>query len=269
MSNISNNDIAVHNETASKSSAPLGTVAEEGSTRSKIMTTTTGAITSETTTFEKYLALAEKSLQKSRKSLDTRSLIELAYGDDTEHIGGSDMLIGILDSVLDKIAKETVLEELKDYGTSNKTIIFNRTEMDEQEVKGGENNDDEHATATRVIPKEHLGKIDQAISHVVDWEERRDRMEGLDAKMARDSLHQNLLPDGVTIEDVIAYREHVHRLQARTALKAELQRIEDEISVLRNKTNEKENKIREQLGQVKNVEQELEASANICAMVTT
>lgn len=212
-----------------------------------------------TSTFESYLALAEKALQKSRKSVDTRALIQLAYGEETAHIGGNDMLMGILDSVLDKIANETVLEELKSYGISST-----------EEKTGAENaNDDQHASLIGITPQERLDKIDQTVSVVVDWEDKRDQIEDLDAKSARGSLHQNLLPEGVTMEDVIAYREHEQRLQARTTLQLELQRIKEEILVLQNKSNEKEHKIREQLGRVETVERELEASANVCAMVTT
>ena len=232
------------------------------------MTTMTAAATT-TTTFESYIALAEKALQKSRKSLDTRALIQLAYGNDTAHIGGSDMLMGILDSVVDKIAKETVLEELKCYSTSNTTTTSRTIEVNYRKAGDENENDDEHATVTRVIPQERLDEIDQAISYVVDWEERRDRIEDLDAASARESLHQNLLPEGVTMEQVIAYREHKQRLRARAALQLELQRIEGEISVLQDRSNKKESKIRDQLGRVEKVEGELQASANVCAMVTT
>jgi hypothetical protein len=231
--------------------------------------TTTTMTTTTITTFESYIALAEKALQKSRKSLDTHALIQLAYGNDTAHIGGSDMLMGILDSVLDKIAKETVLEELKCYRTSNTTSTSHTIEVDYRKASDENNSDDEHATVvTRVIPQERLDKIDQAISYVVNWEKRRDRIEDLDAASARESLHQNLLPEGVTMEKVIAYREHEQRLQARAALQLELQRIEGEISVLQDRSNKKESKIRDQLGRVEKVEGELQASANVCAMVT-
>lgn len=213
-------------------------------------TTTVSASTP--STFESYLSLAEKALQKSRKSIDTRALIQLAYGEETAHIGGSEMLVGILDSVLDKISNETVIEELKSCGT---------TSTEEK------NNDDENAVLAGTTPQERLDKIDQAISCVRQWEKRRDQIEKMDAKSARGSLQQNLLPEGVTMDDVIAYREHEQRLQAKTTLQLELQRIQDEILALQNQNSEKENNIREQLGRVETVERELEASANACAMV--
>lgn len=211
--------------------------------------------TSITSTYDNYLALTEKALQKSRESLDTRALIQLAYGDDTAHIGGSDMLMGILDGVLEKIIKETVLQEVKRYGTSSP--------KQQQQEQG-----DDDATM-RMTPQQRLDKIDKAVLDVIEWEARRDQIEGLDVKSARDALNKNLLPEGVSMEDVITYREHEQRLKARTALQQELQRIEEEISVLKETRTKKQDNLRQQLGQVEEVERELEASANVVAMVTT
>ena len=215
--------------------------------------TNAAAFTSITSTYENYLALTEKALLKSRESLDTRALIQLAYGDDTAHIGGSDMLIGILDGVLEKIIKETVLQEVKRYGTSSP-----KQQQQEQ---------DDDATA-RMTPQQRLNEIDQAVLDVIEWEARRDQIEGLDVKSARDALNKNLLPEGVSMEDMITYREHEQRLKG-TALQQELQRIEKEISVLKEKRTKKQDNLRQQLGQVEEVERELEASANVVAMVTT
>ena len=215
--------------------------------------TNAAAFTSITSTYENYLALTEKALLKSRESLDTRALIQLAYGDDTAHIGGSDMLIGILDGVLEKIIKETVLQEVKRYGTSSP-----KQQQQEQ---------DDDATA-RMTPQQRLNEIDQAVLDVIEWEARRDQIEGLDVKSARDALNKNLLPEGVSMEDMITYREHEQRLKG-TALQQELQRIEKEISVLKETRTKKQDNLRQQLGQVEEVERELEASANVVAMVTT
>jgi hypothetical protein len=212
--------------------------------------------TSITSTYDNYLALTEKALQKSRESLDTRALIQLAYGDDTAHIGGSDMLMGILDGVLEKIIKETVLQEVKRYGTSSP----------KQQQQQQEQDDD---ATMRMTPQQRLDEIDQAVLDVIEWEARRDQIEGLDVKSARDALNKNLLPEGVSMKDFITYCEHEQRLKARTALQQELQRIEEEISVLKETRTRKQDNLRQQLGQMEEVERELEASANVVAMVTT
>jgi len=211
-----------------------------------------------TTTYENYLALTERALQKSRKSLDTRALIKLAYGNDTAHIGGSGMLIGILDGILEKIVKETVLQEMERYGTLSP--------KQQQQQQKHEQADD---IMMEMTPKERLDKIDRAVLDVIEWEVNREQMEGLDIKSARDSLNKNLLPEGVFTEDIITYREHEQRLIARTALQQELQKIEEEISVLKDARTKKQDRFRQQLGQMASVEKELESSANVCAMITT
>merc|ERR1712224_819598 len=87
-------------------------------------------------TYERYLSLTERALNKSRKTLNTQALIELAYGGDTTHLGGNDILIRILDNVLNKISKETVLIEMKRYGTwkndSIKTLLPGRADFQQQ-----------------------------------------------------------------------------------------------------------------------------------------
>mmetsp|Transcript_112755 Transcript_112755/g.230751 ORF Transcript_112755/g.230751 Transcript_112755/m.230751 type:complete len:281 (-) Transcript_112755:281-1123(-) len=222
------------------------------------------------TTYENYLALAEKALRKSRKSLDTRALIKLAYGDDTAHIGGSDMLMGILDGVLDKIAKETVLQEFKHYGTSiTGSSACNTADSMADGECGETKNDDKNTTVIGTSPMERLDKIDVTIVSVIEWEQRRDQIEGMDAQSARESLNKNLLPEGVTMEDVVAYQEHAQRIQARTALQLELQIIQDETFDLQTQSEENQTKMRNQLGRVEAVELVLEASANACAMVVT
>mmetsp|Transcript_44653 Transcript_44653/g.49832 ORF Transcript_44653/g.49832 Transcript_44653/m.49832 type:complete len:250 (+) Transcript_44653:88-837(+) len=209
-----------------------------------------------TTTYENYLALTERALQKSRKSLDTRALIKLAYGNDTAHIGGSGMLIGILDGILEKIVKETVLQEMERYGTLSP----------KQQQQKREQADD---ILMQMTPKKRLDKIDRAVLDVIEWEANREQIEGLDIKSARDSLNKNLLSEGVSTEDIITYREHEQRLIARTALQQELQKIEEEMSVLKDARTKKQDRFRQQLGQMASVEKELESSANVCAMITT
>lgn len=212
------------------------------------------------TTYENYLGLTERALQKSRESLDTRALIKLAYGNDTAHIGGNDILIGILDDVLEKIIKETVPQHIQRYGTSSPKQHQKKINR-EQQV--------EDSTATMMTPKEHLDKIDKVVVDVIEWERQRDQVELSDIKSARESLNKNLLPEGVSMEGVITYREHEERLKARTVLQQELQRIEEEVSALKEARTTKQDKLRQEFEQLASLEKELESSANICAMITT
>ena len=227
----------------------------------------TSAAASTSSTFGSYIAFAAKALQKSRKSLDSHALIQLAYGNDTAHIGGSVMLMGILDSVLDKISKEVVLEQLKHYGTSDNSVI-DSIEMNQRESSSEKAARNEHAALNKTTPQDRLEKIDQIISHVIKWEEERNRIESFDAKAARECLHHNQLPKSVTTKDFVVYREHKQRLQARTALQQELRRIKDDTSILRKEREEKEENVRKQVGEITKAGRELEVSANICAMIS-
>jgi len=256
------------------------------------MTTTTANVHANVnangvSTYENYITLAKKALQKSRKSLDTRSLIQLAYGDDTAHIGGSDMLVGILNGVLDKIANETVLEDFNLYGTTSLRFIDKgeqqlQSQKQQQSIivkddlttvvtttKSNDDDDNGERRTMKRTPQERLDMIDKAISLVVEWEARRDQLESLDAKSAREILDRNLLPEGVCTEDVIAHREYEGNVRAKRALEEELQRIQGEILALEEKQTEEQSKIREQLGKVEEAERELETTANVCAMITT
>ena len=75
-----------------------------------------------TSTYEQYIALVKRALTKSRQSLvDTKTLIKVGYDDDNEKIksfGGSQMLEGILDGLLDKITNETIVNDLQQYCTT-------------------------------------------------------------------------------------------------------------------------------------------------------
>ncbi|VEU38180.1 unnamed protein product [Pseudo-nitzschia multistriata] len=228
------------------------------------------ATTNTTNTYKQYVTLSEKALRKSRKSLDTRSLVRLAYGDDTAHIGGSDMLEGILNGVLDKISNETVLEELDRYGTTSRIVVDEGEQSQQQPQSTNSTSNDEQINRSRMMtPKERLDRIDSVISDVVEWEGRRDRREELDAESARESLDRNLLPEGVSMDQVIAHREFEEKLRAKKLLEGELQRIQEEISTLEEKRVMEQTQIREQLEKVESAEQKLEATANLCAMVTT
>eukprot|EP00537_Pseudo-nitzschia_pungens_P011437 CAMPEP_0172389410 /NCGR_PEP_ID=MMETSP1061-20121228/6304_1 /TAXON_ID=37318 /ORGANISM="Pseudo-nitzschia pungens, Strain cf. pungens" /LENGTH=273 /DNA_ID=CAMNT_0013119553 /DNA_START=103 /DNA_END=924 /DNA_ORIENTATION=- len=225
-------------------------------------------------TFEQYLALAEKALRKSRESLDTRALIKLAYGDDndTAHIGGTDMLEGILDGVLDTIAHEAVLSELRRYGTTARVVEM---EEEERESDGDIGNERKNRPAGQppqnrtTTPMNRLATIDAAVAGVTAWEERRQTIERADAFSARDMLQKNLPMGVLSAADVVAYREHLEKLRVQSALENELQELLTTIDSLEQEREARGETVREQLGNVERAENELEAAADVCAMVTT
>lgn len=163
---------------------------------------TTTKTTTTTTTFDKYVSLTHKALQKSRSSLDTKGLIEMAYGEDALAVyGGSDMLVGILDDVLDKIINETIPQDF----VNNYCCRHHRQQHgnDNKDGHNGSNStNDDVSTETKnssglliagMTPQQRLDYIDQTIQHVIEWEERRAQSEALDVASAKASLEQTLL----------------------------------------------------------------------------
>jgi hypothetical protein len=198
-------------------------------------------------TYDKYIDLTRRVLQKSIQSLDTQNLIRQAYGDEKMTVfGGSDMLQGILDGLLDKMSKETVLQDFEEYCDS--------TSSRSHETSG-------------LSPKQYLHRIDNVIRFVVEWEDRRNRWEAKDAESAQQSLDVTLLPEGVTTDDVLHYRKYQQQLQAREALLHEILRVEQQVSTLQDEQDQTRAGIQEQLKRVQMVERQVEDAANACSMV--
>jgi hypothetical protein len=210
--------------------------------------------TTTTTTYEQYIALVKRALSKSRQSLvDTKTLIKVGYDDDDEKIksfGGSQMLEGILDGLLDNIANETIVNDLQKYCT--------------RYTKDGQTT----TTTTTTTIQQQLDYIDHIIHIVTEWEQKQEEMEKLDSINTQKVLDKALLPKDVTSEDVVTYREYQKKLDMKQKLKQQLEQIEKETQQMEEKQNQQTTQLQKQLDQVHNVERELETAANTCAMVT-
>jgi hypothetical protein len=263
-----------------------------------MMTTTTTP-----STFEKYITLTHKALQKSRSSLDTKALIEMAYGEDALVVyGGSDMLVGILDDVLDKIVNESIPLYFVD------NYCHRRQQLQRNDNKGGGKNDemldrtyanDYSSDDTKDLelaimsPKQRLDYVDKIVQHVIEWEERRAHVEAIDVASARTSLDQTLLlpsssstttmkhggedgmirnnshapPQQLQTMDVVRYREHQQRIVVKRKFLEELQRVENEIASLQQRQVFQHTNVQSRFEVVQKVESELEAAANLLVTV--
>lgn len=196
-------------------------------------------------TYEKYMELTQRVLQKSRRSLDTKEFIRQAYGEEKmTMLGGSDILQGILDGLLDKMASETILHDFGEYCESHPS------------------------NESTMTPKQRLQHIDQVIRFVLEWEARRDKVEAQDVRSAQQSLEAALLPKGVSTEDVVHYREHQQRLQALQFLQRELERVQEDAEGMRVEQAQTKHRIQDQLDRAHNVERQVEEAADACKMVT-
>lgn len=234
-----------------------GPNAQQDSTTKPINTTTnTTTSRSSTSTYDKYMELTQRVLEKSRKSLDTKAYIQEAYGEEKMAVlGGSDMLQGILDGLLDKMTNETLLVDFAEYCNTEHS-------NDENDSDNNNNN------GIKQSPKDRMDQIDEAIRFVLDWEARRDAIDNNDSQSALQSLDASLLPEGVTTEDVVRYRGYQQQLQARNALQEELQKVEEQVAAMQNEHEQIKKSIQAQLDKAKNVERQVEDAANACAMVT-
>jgi hypothetical protein len=211
-------------------------------------TTTSATTAAPINTYDKYMEMTQRVLQKSRQSLDTKAFIQDAYGPEKMAIlGGSDLLQGILDGLLDQMVNETIPHDFAEHC----------------------NNGNQSPQASSCLsPKARMDQIDQVIRQVLAWEAQRDELEAQDAETAQQSLDATLLPEGVTTDDVVQYREYQHRLQSKLALQQELQRIEEKVEAMQAEQAETKKRIQEQLDRVLKVERQVEDAANACAMVT-
>jgi hypothetical protein len=204
-------------------------------------------------TYNQYMDLTKRVLQKSLQSFDTQTLIREAYGNEKMSVlGGSDMLQGIFDGLLDKLAKETVLQDFEEYFCGSSS-------------NNHETTDD---MTTIMTPKQQLQHIDHVIRLVLEWENRRSIVEAQDAESAQQSLDATLLPVGVSTDDVVHYREYQKQLEARHSLYDEVRRLEEEVATLQHEQDQTKQHIQEQLNRVQMVERQVEDAANSCSMVT-
>jgi hypothetical protein len=198
-----------------------------------------------------FVDLTDRVLKKTRKSLNTRALIEETYQEHQKAIVGPDALERILNDKLDDMTNhdEGVLHDFQEYCRRNHR----------QSDDGKEN---------EMTPKEHMDKIDDVIQFVTEWEARRDQAEAMDISSTTESLQTTLLPTGVTTLDVLHYREHMQRLQMREALQRELEKVEQEIAAMQPAQQQMKHAAQEHIDRVEKVEDKLEEAANMCAMVS-
>ncbi|KAL3903080.1 MAG: hypothetical protein SGARI_005539 [Bacillariaceae sp.] len=199
------------------------------------------ATESVTSTYDIVVDLADRVLKKSRKSLNTRELIEATYQEHQKAIVGPDALQKILNDKLDDM--------INDDDTGKYCC-------------------DHRASENGATAKESMDSIDDIIQFVTEWEARRDQAETMDVASAKQSLETTLLPKGVSTQDVKNYFEHQKRLQMQQALQAELEKTEQEVAALQQAKAHKEAAQQMKLAQVDKVEGNLEAAANMCAMVS-
>jgi hypothetical protein len=204
----------------------------------------------ECSTYEKYIGLVEKVLKKSRKNLDTKELIRIAYGEDTTPFGGDEMLAGIVDGILDKLAAADI---------DNGTVLPQF--RDECESKTD-------PSSSSLSFQQRLNLIDEATMRVINWERELTEAEQRDKSTAQKALSSTLVPTSadISVEDIVVYREYQQKLMVQKQLREQLARIEEEADRLQVDYDTRQSQVHAKLKQLHNVEKKLETAADIVSM---
>ena len=187
--------------------------------------------------YENLLKVIDSGMNHARKSLDTSRLVHDSYGEDTSVYGGTEMLVGVMDSMMDKI-NSTVDQDMKEY-------------FQQQD-----------------IPKK-LNEIDATIEKLKQEEAERAQKEEEDRNSTIGALNATLLPDGVTLDDVLTFQNYQHQIHQRNMLKEKLAALQEEIDQLEKNQQETKSSIDSCNQQLKGAAQELERSADVCSMVAS
>jgi aminopeptidase N len=190
-----------------------------------------------TSRYHHLLKLIDNGMGRARSSLNTPQLVEESYGEDASVFGGSEMLVGVMDSVLDKIQPQ-VREDLLEY-------------LQQQDFP------QRLATMECVIAKLQKEEAFQAQA------ERHDRTS------AQEVLDATLLPAGVTLEDVLAFRNYERQKRQREELQDQEKVIQEEIAELERLQVETQATVQSDLQELEDVAHELERSADVCSMVVS
>lgn len=176
-------------------------------------------------------------MARSRKDLNTTRLVEAAYGeDDAAVFGGKEMLAGTMDDMLDKLHEQVLKEDLPAYLERHGIeALLDRFE------RIGETLDREDAAAAQA--------------------ERQDR------ESAERATDVNLLPAGVTLEDVVNYNNYQNALKQKRQMQQALQGVQQEITTLESEQAELSSQVESQQRILQQSAQELSRSADVSSMV--
>eukprot|EP00934_Nitzschia_sp_Nitz4_P000685 Nitzschia sp. Nitz4//scaffold168_size48592//35334//35975//NITZ4_007054-RA/size48592-processed-gene-0.40-mRNA-1//-1//CDS//3329538333//685//frame0 len=152
--------------------------------------------------FPTYETVVQKGLERSRKAVPVRQLVDQAWGDNATVLG-RDLLVGTLEDLMENV-QEGVLADWKQ-------------QVQERNVQ------------------ETLHRV-ESLMHQLEMEQQRQEMEEKqDEKTTQEALESTLLPKNVTLEDVYLYVRYQQSQEQKRALEEALQQVEDELGPLQEK----------------------------------
>mmetsp|Transcript_109687 Transcript_109687/g.163994 ORF Transcript_109687/g.163994 Transcript_109687/m.163994 type:complete len:194 (+) Transcript_109687:24-605(+) len=190
-------------------------------------------------------------LQRARKSIDAKALVEATYDEDDEC---QDLLVDVMSGMLDKIT-HSCIERSTTSGNTSTTTSTTTT------------NNNSSSTHLKTIHT-RLQTVDAIIAQIRHQDAATQQHESDDKLTAHESLEEVLLPLGVTLEDVLRYQHyHFRQLEERRQLQEQLQNVRAQVAELQGEVSQEQRSVSEHLTQLKTVAKELGQSADACSMV--
>ncbi len=187
--------------------------------------------------FDLLLQLIETAMTRSRNALNTTELVEASYGDDADIFGGTEMLAGTMDDMLDKIHEQVLRQDLPAY-----------------------------------IEKHNIKDILDRVENIIEALDREEEAQALaeqdDQESAIRAMDATLLPAGVTVENVVDYHIYEQALAQKERITKALEELQEEITTLEKEQADSTSQVESQQRLLQQTALELNRSADICSMVS-
>jgi|EP00979_Chaetoceros_neogracilis_P004525 transcription termination factor NusB len=191
--------------------------------------------------YSKLLLIISKAIKKSHSAISTPIVIEKCYGEDAaifetggdgDDDGCDNLLVGLLDTVLEKIDEE-LMEQIE-------TIVKDKAES-------------------------KLNNLDAAITNVNGLEQKAKEKEEHDRQSAQDAIRMSKIPQGIGIEDIMLYQAYFIQKKARDELLESVKSAQKECAELKEKLTEKEEHINKAVDTLNQRGESMSKAANICS----
>lgn len=188
--------------------------------------------------YDVLMQLIEMAMVRSRKELNTTKLVEASYGDNAAVFGGKEMLAGTMDDMLDKMHEQVLQQDLLDY-----------------------------------LQKHGIEALLDRFESIVETLDQEDaaqaKAEQDDKESAERATDENLLPAGVTLENIVDYKFYQNALKQKEQMTKALQEVQEEIAILEKEQGEMSTQVESQQRVLQETAQELNRSADVCSMVVS
>lgn len=189
--------------------------------------------------YDLLMKLIETGMIRSRQSLHSTDLVNASYGEDAAVVfGGTEMLAGTMDDMLDKMHEQVLKQDLPVY-------------LEEQQIET------------------LLDRVDRIVETLDREEAAQAQAEREDQESAIRAMDASLLPAGVTLDNVVDYHNYQRALAQKEQMANALQQVQDEIAALEKEQEEIKDHVDSKQQMLARTATVLNRSADICSMVVS